>query len=68
MEIQKQQSQNSKFELLENCLKQSGLEIALGREQLFFRTDNVPKLKGRLSDTMNFSMVSQVDTDREKIS
>ena len=43
------------------------MEIALGREQLFFRTDNVPKLKGRLSDTMDFSMVSQIDADREKI-
>lgn len=54
-----EQEQNHKFELLENCLKRSGLEISLGREQLFFRTDNVhTKLKGRLSDTMDFSMVS----------
>ena len=29
----------TKFDLLENCLKQSGLESALGRQQLFFKPD-----------------------------
>ena len=45
----------TKFDLLEYCLKQSGRETALGRQQLFFRQENnIPdKLSSRLSDTIN---------------
>ena len=58
----------TKFDLLENCLKQSGLESALGRQQLFFKPDQFAgdgksdNISRTVSDTINLGERSKCES------